>query len=170
MAIGVDRDRHRLARADALELGFLEVGVDEDFIERHHIAEPLPGLDEVAGVDEAVGEGAVDRRAHRSEVEIALGLGQRGLQFSQLGAGLVLLRLGHFDIVARGVKGRLRRFHRCDALVAAGFGHFKGGARSKALGAERLLAVEVEPARFSAASAETSCALACSTALSIAAT
>ena len=41
MAVGVDRDRHRLAGADALELRFLEIGVDEDVVERHHIAEPL---------------------------------------------------------------------------------------------------------------------------------
>ena len=144
MAVGVDRDRHGLAGTDALELGLLEIGVDEDLVERHHIAEPLAGLDEVAGIDEAVGEGAVDRRAHRGEVEIALGLGERGLQFRQLGAGLVLLRLGHLDIVARGVIGRLRRFHGSDALVAAGFGNFEGGARGKALGAQRLLAVEIE--------------------------
>src|ERR1700716_806031 len=61
MAIGVDRDRHRLARTDALELRLLEVGIDEDVIERHHIAEPLPHHDEIAGVDQTVGEGAVDR-------------------------------------------------------------------------------------------------------------
>src|SRR5260221_8618661 len=30
MAVGVDRNVHRLARTDALELGFLEIGVDED--------------------------------------------------------------------------------------------------------------------------------------------
>ena len=144
MAIGIDRDRHRLAGTDALELGFLEIGVDEDVVERHHIAEPLPGLDEVAGVDQAVGEGAVDRRAHRGEVEIALGLGERGLQFGKLRAGFVLLRLGHLDIVARRVIGRLRRLHRRDALVAAGFRHFEGRARGKSLGAQRLLAIEVE--------------------------
>ena len=50
MAVGVDRDLHGLAGADALELGFLEVGVDEDVVERHHIGEPLAGLDEVAGI------------------------------------------------------------------------------------------------------------------------
>ena len=69
-------------------------------------------------VDEAVGEGAVDRRAHRREVEIALGLGERGLQFRKLGVGLGLLRPGHFDIVARGVIGRLRGLHGRHALVA----------------------------------------------------
>ena len=144
MAIGVDRDLHRLAGTDALELGFLVIGVDEDVVERHHIGEPLPGLDEIAGIDEAVGEGAVDRRAHRGEVEVALRLGELGLQFRKLRAGLGLLRLRHLDIVARGVVGRLRRFHRRDALVAAGFGNFEGGARGKSLGAQRLLAIEVE--------------------------
>ena len=94
--------------------------------------------------DQAVGEGAVDRRAHRGEVEIALGLGERGLQFRKLRAGLRLLRLGDFDIVARGVIGRLRRLHRRHALIAAGFGHFEGRARGKSLGAQRLLAVVIE--------------------------
>ena len=144
MAVGIDRNLHRLARTDALELRFLEVGVDEDIVERHHIAEPLPGLDEVAGVDDTIGEDAFDRRAHRGEVEVALGLGQRGLQFDQLGAGFVLLRLCHLDVVARGVGSGLRRFHRGEALIAAGFRDFEGGARGKSLGAERLLTVEVE--------------------------
>src|SRR6202048_2092322 len=44
-AVGIDLDRHRLAGTDALELGFLVVGVDEDVVERHHIGEPLAGLD-----------------------------------------------------------------------------------------------------------------------------
>src|SRR3981189_3728232 len=35
MAVGVDRNFHRLAGADALELGFLVVGIDEDVVERH---------------------------------------------------------------------------------------------------------------------------------------
>ena len=120
MAIGVDRDVHGLAGTDALELGFLVVGVDEDVVERHHIGEPLPGLDEIAGIDEAVGEGAVDRRAHRGEGKVALRLGKLGLQFRELRAGLGLLRLRHLDIVARGIVSRLRRFDRRDALVAAG--------------------------------------------------
>ena len=144
MAVGIDRDRHRLARTDPLELRLLEIGVDEDVVERHHIAEPLPDHDVVAGVDQAVGEGAVDRRAHRGEVEVALGLGERGLQFRKLGAGLGLLRLGDLDIVARRVIGRLRRLHRRDALVAPGFGHLEGRARGKSLGAQRLLAIEIE--------------------------
>ena len=72
------------------------------------------------------------------------GLGEQGLQFGELGAGLGLLRPGHLDIVARGVMGRLRRLHRRDALIAAGFGDFKRGARGKTLGAQRLLAFEIE--------------------------
>src|ERR1700674_3098267 len=62
MPVGVHRDRHRLAWTDALELRLLEVGVDKDVIERHYIAEPLPHHHEVAGVDQTVGEDAVDRR------------------------------------------------------------------------------------------------------------
>src|SRR5260370_12709438 len=117
MAVGVDRDRHRLARTNPLELGFLEIGVDEDIVERHHIAEPLPHHDKVAGIDQTVGEGAVNRRAHEGKIEMALGLRQRRLQFRQLGAGLRLLRFCHFDIVACRVKGRLRRLQRRHALV-----------------------------------------------------
>ncbi len=120
MAIGVDRDVHGLAGTDALELGFLVIGVDEDVVERHHIGEPLPGLDEIAGIDEAVGEGAVDRRAHRGEGKVALGLGKLGLQLRELRAALGLLRFRHLDIVARGIVSRLRRFDRRDALIAAG--------------------------------------------------
>src|SRR5712671_5578648 len=85
MPVGVHRDRHRLARTDALELRLLEVGIDEDVVERHDIAEPLPHHHEVAGVDQTVGERPLDRRAHRREVEVALGLGQRRLQFRKLG-------------------------------------------------------------------------------------
>src|ERR1700686_4409351 len=109
MAIGIHRDRHRLAWTDALELRLLEVGVDKDVIERHYIAEPLPHHHEVAGVDQTVGERPLDRRAHRREVEVALSLGKRYLQFRKLRAGFRLLRLGHFDIVARRVIGGLRR-------------------------------------------------------------
>ncbi len=172
VAIGVDRDRHRLAGPDALELRFLEIGVDIDVVERHHIAEPLPGLDEVAGVDQAVGEDAVDRRAHRGEVEIALGLGQRGLQFRELRAGFGLLRLGDLDIVARGVVGRLRR---PAPRRRPGRGRLRETSKvareAKPLLLKRLLAIEIELARASgAASAEASCALACSTALSCAVT
>src|SRR6266550_4371044 len=76
VAIGVDRDRHRLAWTDALELRLLEVGVNKDVIERHHIAEPLPHHHEVAGVDQTVGERPIDRRAHQREVEVALSLGE----------------------------------------------------------------------------------------------
>ena len=72
-------------------------------------------------------------------------LASNGLQFGKLRAGLVLLRLGHLDIVARGVEGGLRGFHRGGALVAARFGDFVGGARGKALGAQRLLALEIKP-------------------------
>ena len=144
-AVGIDLDRHRLAGTDALQLGFFIVGVDEDLVERHQIAEPLAGLDHVADIDETVGERAVDRRAHEGEVEIALGFGKHGLQFRELRAGLGLLRFGHLDIVARGVKGGLRRLHGGDALVAAGFGNFIRGARGKALGGKRLLALEIEP-------------------------
>jgi len=116
-----------------------------------------PAWDEVAGVDEAVGEGAVDRRAHRGEVEIALGLGERGLQLRKLGAGFVLLGFRHFDIVARGVIGRLRRFHRRDPLVASGFGHLKSGARGEALWCSAPAGARNRgPARFSDASAEVS--------------
>ncbi len=78
-AEGIDRDLHRLARPDALELGLLEIRVDVDLVERHDVAEPLAGLDVVAGIDHAVGEDAVHRRAHAGEFEIALGLGKRGL-------------------------------------------------------------------------------------------
>jgi hypothetical protein len=107
-------------------------------------AEPLAGLDEVAGIDQTVGEGAVDRRAHRSEVEVAFRLGQRSLQFRKLRAGLRLLRLGDFDIVTRRVVGRLRRLDRRHALIAPGFRHLESRARGKSLGAQRLLTVEVE--------------------------
>ena len=69
---------------------------------------------------------------------------QRRLQFRQLGLGFRLLRLGHFDIVARRVIGRLRRLHRRHALVAAGFGLFEGRARGETLVAERLLAIVIE--------------------------
>ena len=37
MAIGVDRDRHRLAGADALELRLLVVGDHPDLWQRHHL-------------------------------------------------------------------------------------------------------------------------------------
>ncbi len=127
-AVGIDLDRHRLPGTNALQLRLFKVGVDEDLVERHDIAEPLAGLDHVADIDQTVGEGAVDRRAHIGEVEIALGLGKRGLQFGELRARLVLLRLGHLDIVARGVVGGLRGFHGGGALVAARFGHFVSGA------------------------------------------
>ena len=128
----------------------------------------LPDHDEIAGVDQTVGESAVDRRAHRSEVEVALGLGERSLQFSKLGASLRLLRLGHLDIVARRVIGRLRGLHSSQTLVASGLGLFEGRVRGKTLVAQRLLPVVVEVARFKPASAEASCALDCSTALSCA--
>ena len=39
----VDRDRHRLARAQSRELRLLEVGVDVDVVERHQAGEPLAG-------------------------------------------------------------------------------------------------------------------------------
>src|SRR5665213_1412571 len=144
MAVSVDRDRHRLAWTDAPELGFLEVGVDEDFIERHYIAEPLPDHDVIAGGDQPVGEDAVDRGAHRGEIEIALGPGERSLQFRKLGGGLGLLRFGDLDIVARRVIGGLRGLHRRDALVASGLGLLEGGVGGKTLVAQRLLPVVIE--------------------------
>src|SRR5262252_6515079 len=144
MSYGVHRDRHRLARTNALELRLLVVGIDKDVIERHDIAEPLTNRDEVAGVDQAVGEDAVDRRAHRGEIEVALGFRQRGLQFRKLSLRLRLLRPGYIDIVARRVIGRLRRLQRRRALVAPGLRLLEGGARGKALAAQRLLTVVIE--------------------------
>ena len=150
MAISVDRNRRRLAGADPLQLRLLVIGVDEDVVERNDVAEPLSHADEVADIDHAVGEGAVDRRAHRGEIEVALGLGQRCLQLRQLGAGLRLLRLGDLDTVARGIIGRLRRLQRRHALIARGFGGLIGRMRSKSLGAQRLLAIVIEPGPFQA--------------------
>ena len=125
MAIGVHRDRHRLTRTDALELRLLEIGIDIDVVERHHIAEPLPHHDEVAGGNQAIGEDAVDRRTHRGEIEIALGLGERCLQFGKLRAGFGLLRLGDLDIVACASKAACADFTARSALVAPGFGDFE---------------------------------------------
>ena len=132
-AVGVDLDGHRLAGTDPLQLRLLVVRIDIDLIERHHIAEPLPDHDEIAGVHQAIGEGAVDRGAHRSEVKIALGLGKRGLQFRQLSAGFCLLRPGHLDIVARSLVGGACRSHPRHALIATRFRKFEGSARSNAL-------------------------------------
>src|ERR1700716_1212572 len=49
MAVGVHRDRHRLAWTDGLGVRFLGGCLDEDVIERHCIAEPLPHHHDVAG-------------------------------------------------------------------------------------------------------------------------
>ena len=127
-----------------------------------------PACDEVAGVDQAVGEGAVDRRAHRGEIEIALGLGQRGLQFGKLRAGFVLLRLGDLDIVARRVIGRLRRPSPPPTPWSRPASDTSKVAReAKPLVLSACWRSKSRPARFRPASAEASCALACSTALSM---
>ena len=124
--------------------------VVEDLVDGPPYAGPLPDGDEIANIDETVGKDAVDRRAHRGEFEIPFGPGERGAQFLQLGAGLGLLGPRDLDIVACRVIGRLRRFHRRQTLVAAGFGHLEGRARGQALGAERLLAIEIEGGPFQA--------------------
>ena len=54
----------------------------------------------------------------------------------------------HLDIVARRVIGRLRRLDGGGALIAAGFGHLERRARSKTLGAQFLLTIEVETRAF----------------------
>ncbi|MGY4378778.1 hypothetical protein ACVWZ3_006417 [Bradyrhizobium sp. i1.3.6] len=85
-----------------------------------------------------------DRRAHRGEGEIALGLGERGLELGELRLRFGLLRLGDVDIADRDVVGGLGGLDRGGALVASGFRAFERGARSKALAAQRLLALIIE--------------------------
>ena len=105
---GIDADRYRLAGAQARKLGLLEIGVDIDVVERHQAGDALPGLHVVAGLHRAIGEHAVDRRADHGEGEIALGLGQRRLEFVERARGLLLLRLEHVEIGRGGIDPGLR--------------------------------------------------------------
>ena len=64
-------DRNLLPRAKASELGFLEVGVDINGIERDQAGEPLTGLHIVAGLHRAITDhAAVDRCTNFRERKI----------------------------------------------------------------------------------------------------
>ncbi len=86
----VDRDRHRLSGLQAGELGLLEVRVDEDVGQRHQRGDALPGLHEVADLGRTVADDAVERRADLGERQIALGLGERGLELFEGAHGFLL--------------------------------------------------------------------------------
>ena len=100
------RNRDLLARPQPRELGFLEVGVDVDRVERHQARQPLAGLHVVAGLHRAVADHAVDRRADVGERQIALGLGERGLEFVERTDRFLLLALEHVDIGLRADRSR----------------------------------------------------------------
>ena len=159
----VDRDQHRLAGAQPRELRLLEVGVDIDVVERNQAREPLAGLHVVAGLHRAVADHTVERRADDGERQIALGLGQRGLQFVERAGRFLLLALEDFDIGGRGVDGGLCALHggtawsrlACACSAAGGW---------RILHGERVLALEFELRARGRGLAETSCAFACATA------
>ena len=69
-----------LAGPQACELRLLEVGGDVNLVERDEARQPLAGLHIVAGLHRAIADHAVDRRADDGEGQIALGLGERGLE------------------------------------------------------------------------------------------
>ena len=87
-----------LAGPQAAELGLLEVGVDVDVVERNEAREPLAGLHIIAGLHGAIADHAVDRRADDGERQVALGLGERGLEFGERRDRLLLLALEHVDV------------------------------------------------------------------------
>ena len=105
----VDRDRSLLAGAQTRQLRLLEVGVDVNLIERHEAREPLAGLHVIAGLHGAIADHAVDRRVDDGERQIALGLGERGLEFVERRDRLLLLTFEDVDIGGRRTRSRLWR-------------------------------------------------------------
>ena len=73
-AVEIGVHGHRLADAHALELDFLEVGVDPDAGQRHHGHQRAAGTDSLARLDGALGDDAIDRRDDRSAAVIDVGL------------------------------------------------------------------------------------------------
>ena len=161
----IDRDRSRLAGAQARQLRFLEVGVDINLIERNEARKPLAGLHVIAGLHGAIADHAVDRRADDGERQIALGLGERGLEFIKRRDRLLLLALEHVDIGRRRNRWRLARLDAGDRLIAVGLRLLQQLAARGVARDQVILPVELQlRARWPPAWAETSWVLAWSTA------
>ena len=141
----VDGNGDGLAGPQPRELRFLEVGVDVDRVERHQARQPLAGLHVVAGLHRAVADHAVERRADDGERQIALGLGERGLELVERTDRFLLLALEHVDIGRRridrglGAVARRRPPDRGWPAPARGAGGSKPGARD-----QHVLPVELE--------------------------
>src|SRR5262249_53169954 len=133
-----------LAGLQSRELRLLEIGVDIDGVERDQTEEPRAGLHVVAHLDRAVAHRAVEGRAYLREGEIALGLGERGLQLLERAPRLFLLALGDLDARRRGGDRRLRALHRRIGLIAAGTRLLLGLAAGEFFGGERVLSRELE--------------------------
>ena len=98
------------------DLRLLEVGVDVNRIQRHEAGEPLRRLHVVADLHGAVADHAVEGRLDHREGQIALGLGERGLELLQGARGFFLLRLEHIDVGAR--RGRWPPRRACTEATA----------------------------------------------------
>ena len=160
----------RLAGPQLRELRLLEIGGDIDLVERNEAREPLAGLHIVAGLHRAIADHAVDRRADDGEGQIALGLGERCLEFVERVDRLLLLSLEHVDI-GRG-RDRLRPV-RPARRRPPGRGWLAPAPAIWRLdavaGDQQFWRFSSSSVRMAAAWAETSCVLACSTAASCAA-
>lgn len=155
-AIEVGGERHRLADLHAVELPFLEVGVDVELVERHDQHQRRTRGDALSDLDVAARDDAVDRRADHGALQVELGLGELGLggQHFRRGRGR-----GAPDqrVVRRKLAGRLTagRARLGDAgtrqfQVRTGGGEGVGRAaqffaRDGAIGRQPLATLQVEP-------------------------
>ena len=97
LAVGVRSDRHALAGREPADLRLLEVRLHVGAVERHQRHQPRPGLEVLSGLDGFVADDAVERCLEGREGEVALGHGERGLQFAADLLGLDLLSFQHVD-------------------------------------------------------------------------
>ncbi len=98
--------RYRLADSHALELSFLEVGIDPHSVERHHGQERRTRGDALADLHGAFGDHAADRRGELGAMQGERGIAHRGGGGQHLrmvrNGGAVDLRHGLTQLLARG--------------------------------------------------------------------
>ncbi len=126
------------------ELRLLEVRVDIDGIEWHQAREPLPGLHQIADLHGAVADHAIERRADHGERQIALRLGERGLELIKRAERFDLLSLQHIDLGLRRLERRLAGLHGSSRLVAVGLRLLERLLARIAACGEVALALELE--------------------------
>ena len=92
VAVGIDRNLHRLPLVHPGQLGFLEIGDDIDAIDRNHAHCLLSGLHILAKLHALVADDAIDRRAQHGVFQADAGGGQFGLHLFDLDVGLTAFR------------------------------------------------------------------------------